>query len=507
MILKKILKEIFLKYKNFIFFGEKSLSKLILNLKLIENTNINNYTNLIFRICVNYCLNNGFSFIYESNLDFLEYLLFYINLTIKYNYTTDIYIIKQDFIFNYISYNYGLYTNINKEIKNLEEINIFTYIKSFLNISRLIYKKENNIKNLYIPDETKINIILKELNINIDDIKDKIYKFLITEKKFKLIRRFQDNLNKLEKGKKLIEEIIQKEIKGNEILSYNEFGKIYNNLLDSLINTECIFDNYIFLNESYKYENLLRLPNEFIESYIINKYNNLKDIKEYNLFNIKFKLLTKEEINKIKEMQSSNNCPEILQKQILFVDEKDKINYKVIIENGNLIYIKDKRVIDSYNEYYNIFGELSNKDLNIGVPGKSKLSCFVIDINDNLYIFPFKSYKMHHSFITQGGAINKLAGMIYIKNGKIYYIENRSGHYKTPPKQIDILFEKLKIMSNNNINDLFSYKFDLKRIKFSENILDIIDKEEFGLNLIYINEKNAEIIRERIQKKYFNIKL
>lgn len=206
-------------------------------------------------------------------------------------------------------------------------------------------------------------------------------------------------------------------------------------------------------------------------------------------------------------MQSSNNCPEILQKQILFVDEKDKINYKVIIENGNLIYIKDKRVIDSYNEYYNIFGELSNKDLNIGVPGKSKLSCFVIDINDNLYIFPFKSYKMHHSFITQGGAINKLAGMIYIKNGKIYYIENRSGHYKTPPKQIDILFEKLKIMSNNNINDLFSYKFDLKRIKFSENILDIIDKEEFGLNLIYINEKNAEIIRERIQKKYFNIKL
>ena len=62
-------------------------------------------------------------------------------------------------------------------------------------------------------------------------------------------------------------------------------------------------------------------------------------------------------------------------------------------------------------------------------------------------------------------------------------------------------------MSNNNISDVFNYKFDLKRMKFSENILDIIDKEEFGLNLIYINEKRADIIRQRIQKKYFNIKL
>ena len=91
---------------------------------------------------------------------------------------------------------------------------------------------------------------------------------------------------------------------------------------------------------------MLSLPNEFIESYIINKYQNIKDIKEYNIFNKKFKLLTKEEINKIKDMQLSNNCPVILQKQILFVEEKDKINYKVIIENGNLIYIKDKRIID-----------------------------------------------------------------------------------------------------------------------------------------------------------------
>ena len=87
-----------------------------------------------------------------------------------------------------------------------------------MNISRLISKKENNIKNLYISDDIKINIILKELNINIDDIKENIFKFLIAEKKFKLIRMFQENLNKLEIGKNLIEEIIKKEIKKKEII-------------------------------------------------------------------------------------------------------------------------------------------------------------------------------------------------------------------------------------------------------------------------------------------------
>lgn len=97
--------------------------------------------------------------------------------------------------------------------------------------------------------------------------------------------------------------------------------------------------------------------------------------------------------------------------------------------------------------------------------------------------------------------------MIYIRKGKIYHIENRSGHYKTAPKQIDILFEILKKLSKNDFSDLFDIKFDINRKKFSENILDVVDKEEFGLNLLYTNENNANIIRQRIKNKYFNIKL
>jgi len=505
-------KDIFLKYKNFIYLGEDLILKLIIEQKLEAINNAHNLSNSIFKIAMNYCFINGFSFIWQTNLEYIEFLLFYIDLAKKFGHFTEICIIKNDLINNYITYICELYKdkNENESLGILNEINIFLYIKSNLNISRLIFQKEKSQKSLYIPNEIKINIFTnnKEEEQNKFDIinfKDNFFKILNNEKEFKLFKIFQENLNKLEIGKNLIEEIIKKENKEGKIMEYNIFGNLYNNLLESNLYTECNFNDYVFLDESYKYESILNLPNEVIEAYIKNKFHDIKDMEDYYLLNKKFKDLTNNQIIEIKDLQLLKNCPENLKKQIVFIEDKEKINYQVIIENGTLLYLKDKRVIDSYNEYYKIFGEYNNKELNIGIPGKSKFSCFIIDVNDNIYIYPFKTFKIHHSFITKGNILNKLAGMIYIRNGKIYHIENRSGHYKTAPKQIDILFEKLKQLSMNDFPELFNIKFDINRKKFSENILEIVDKEEFGLNLLYANENNADIIRQRIKNKYFNI--
>jgi len=505
-------KDIFLKYKNFIYLGEDLILKLIIEQKLEAINNAHNLSNSIFKIAMNYCFINGFSFIWQTNLEYIEFLLFYIDLAKKFGHFTEICIIKNDLINNYITYICELYKdkNENESLGILNEINIFLYIKSNLNISRLIFQKEKSQKSLYIPNEIKINIFTnnKEEEQNKFDIinfKDNFFKILNNEKEFKLFKIFQENLNKLEIGKNLIEDIIKKENKEGKIMEYNIFGNLYNNLLESNLYTECNFNDYVFLDESYKYESILNLPNEVIEAYIKNKFHDIKDMEDYYLLNNKFKDLTNNQIIEIKDLQLLKNCPENLKKQIVFIEDKEKINYQLIIENGTLLYLKDKRVIDSYNEYYKIFGEYNNKELNIGIPGKSKFSCFIIDLNDDIYIYPFKTFKIHHSFITKGNILNKLAGMIYIRNGKIYHIENRSGHYKTAPKQIDILFEKLKQLSMNDFPELFNIKFDINRKKFSENILEIVDKEEFGLNLLYANENNADIIRQRIKNKYFNI--
>jgi len=511
---KDVSVDIFLKYKNFIYLGEDLLSKLIIEEKIKTKDNVQNLSNSIFKIAMNYCFINGFSFIWQTNLDYLEFLLFYINLAKKFGHFTEICIIKSDLINNYITYMSRLYKNKNKNesLAILNEINIFIYIKSYLNISRLIFQNEKSEKSLYIPNEIKINIFINDKKeeqneFDINNNKDNFFKILNNEKEFKLFQIFQENLNKLEIGKNFIEETIKKENKEEKIMEYNIFGNLYNNHLNRILYTECNFNNYVFLDESYKYESMLNLPNEVIEEYIKNKFHDKKDMEDYNLLNFKFKDLTNDQIKIIKDLQLLKNCPENLKKQITFIEDKEKINYQVIIENGTLLYLKDKRVIDSYNEYYKKFGEYNNKELNIGIPGKSKFSCFIIDIDDKLYIYPFKTFKIHHSFITKGNILNKLAGMIYIRKGKIYHIENRSGHYKTAPKQIDILFEILKKLSKNDFSDLFDIKFDINRKKFSENILDVVDKEEFGLNLLYTNENNANIIRQRIKNKYFNIKL
>lgn len=332
---KDVSVDIFLKYKNFIYLGEDLLSKLIIEEKIKTKDNVQYLSNSIFKIAMNYCFINGFSFIWQTNLDYLEFLLFYINLAKKFGHFTEICIIKSDLINNYITYMSRLYKNKNKNesLAILNEINIFLYIKSYLNISRLIFQNEKREKSLYIPNEIKINIFINDKKeeqneFDINNNKDNFFKILNNEREFKLFQIFQENLNKLEIGKNFIEETIKKENKEEKIMEYNIFGNLYNNHLDRILYTECNFNNYVFLDESYKYESMLNLPNEVIEEYIKNKFHDKKDMEDYNLLNYKFKDLTNDQIKIIKDLQLLKNCPENLKKQITFIEDKKRLIIK-----------------------------------------------------------------------------------------------------------------------------------------------------------------------------------
>ena len=92
--IKDINRDIFLKYKNFIYLGEDILSKFIIELKLKTKDNVHKLSNSIFKIAMNFCFINGFSFIWQTNLDYLECLLFYINLAKKFGHFTEIILLK-----------------------------------------------------------------------------------------------------------------------------------------------------------------------------------------------------------------------------------------------------------------------------------------------------------------------------------------------------------------------------------------------------------------------------
>ena len=90
---------------------------------------------------------------------------------------------------------------------------------------------------------------------------------------------------------------------------------------------------------------------------------------------------------------------------------------------------------------------------------------------------------MHHSFITNDKILNKLAGVLLIKEGRICFIENHSGHYKTEAKQMDLFFEKLRtLFKNKEINKLFHPKFQIDLNTFPGNYTEILENEKCGLN-------------------------
>ena len=62
-----------------------------------------------------------------------------------------------------------------------------------------------------------------------------------------------------------------------------------------------------------------------------------------------------------------------------------------------------------------------------------------------IYLFSNINSIMHHSFITKDNILNKLEGMLFINKGKICYLGNISGHYKTEAKQMDLFLEKVQL--------------------------------------------------------------
>lgn len=488
------------KNKYGLFIGKDAIEKVLIKLGYKEIKK--NFINSIFRILINYCFINNISFFWNISMLNLDILIYYVNLSKKYDFTTKIYIIKKDMVNNYILYYYNIYQQIHKENIELKNIDILLYIKDYLNIYRLINQKRDNKSFSYISNEIELIIMNYDDNCEtkayMEEIKIKIYDLI---KKLRLIEKkifppsiFQQNINKLIAAINIIKKIIFQEKKNQRLTDIDEFCELYKKESELKLKIEYSTDDYVFLDDAYKYESIFFLSREKLELLS-------KKIFNSNEYHNKIFNLSIEDINKIKNYQSSNECPKSLKNSIIFANEEEKINYQVGVENDNLIFIKDKIIIDTTNEYFNKFGQ------NL-IQEKSILSCFIIDRNNNLFIFPFKKAVMHHSFITKDQILNKLAGMLYVKGGKICYLENISGHYKPEAKQFDLFFEKLKIMSKNNeIYNLFHHNFQIEKSKFSNNNIDTLNIKDYGLKLINIDDESADIIRRRIKNKYFKNKI
>lgn len=207
---------------------------------------------------------------------------------------------------------------------------------------------------------------------------------------------------------------------------------------------------------------------------------------------------------------------------MMYCKEDELEKYKVYFVDGNLCFLRNEKFIkiDSENLFKEFFYKRSPEedDLyleSIGFPslperkGKSCFSCFTIHKDGNLYINPYRQDTIQHTFTTNGENI-LCAGLLFIQNGKISYVDNRSGHYLSKPRHIQIFFDNIsKNVGGENIKDFFSQEFDLFREKFIGTPINIIKNKNFGLNFYKFGEKNiTELLEEKkirnlINQRYF----
>lgn len=178
-------------------------------------------------------------------------------------------------------------------------------------------------------------------------------------------------------------------------------------------------------------------------------------------------------------------------KYALNLEEKDR--FKVQIKDKQLFFY-DGTIVDSQNLFLRIIGRKQEDDAKILISisesfkefiEKSLFSCFIVDEKNDLYITPYRIGTNHHNFLTDKV---KIAGLIFVKEGKICYLSNLSGHFKPEASRISgILIPKLIELSKDkcNIRDIFAENFNFDRYLFPSDTKKIIFSDRYrGIEFI-----------------------
>lgn len=240
-------------------------------------------------------------------------------------------------------------------------------------------------------------------------------------------------------------------------------------------------------------------------------------IVDFDLLENRLDLL-KEKLEEL-ELENASKKLQPLLRMSYCKNELEKEQYKVYLLNGGLYHFRFGKYIeiDSEELFKSVFNDRTPMEddeylESMGYhllperKGKSCFSCFVIDKNNNLYIHPYRQDTIQHTFITSGEDV-LCAGLMFIKDAKICYIDNRSGHYLSTPKYVQILFNFLLINSKENINAYFTKDFTLFRNYFANKPIDIISNKDFGLNFYkYGIKTHEELLEESELRKIINNK-
>jgi hypothetical protein len=130
---------------------------------------------------------------------------------------------------------------------------------------------------------------------------------------------------------------------------------------------------------------------------------------------------------------------------VRYINAQERSLYRVIAHNGRLLYAHNKRPL---NEGHATPHPRPHKAPHPAPSPKDALAqgygIYVLSPQGTLYVsFEAETHRVHHSSLLAGGPV-QCAGELIVFNGELVALNNKSGHYRPPPKALTPLLALLK---------------------------------------------------------------
>ena len=116
---------------------------------------------------------------------------------------------------------------------------------------------------------------------------------------------------------------------------------------------------------------------------------------------------------------------------VKYFDAREQLGLKIYVQNGLLVDAKG-RLLDPKLGSFKGQGRIEGKAI------------FVMDLQEDIFAtFEQRYGRIHHSSLNRGQPVLS-AGELYVSQGKLLAITNKSGHYRPDAKSLQIVIDKLK---------------------------------------------------------------
>ena len=135
-------------------------------------------------------------------------------------------------------------------------------------------------------------------------------------------------------------------------------------------------------------------------------------------------------------------------KGVKYFSKKVRATHRVVVKNGALTYAKGG-LVNPNVEHPSADIQFPKRMPNTDQARQVGFAIYIMDLRGHMYVsFEAERDVIHHSSLASGDPV-LAAGEMLIFKGRVYAINNQSGHYRPPPASLNRVIETLRNQGMN----------------------------------------------------------